>query len=56
MNNTITLDGVTYKIIKAEAYKHIGKDRKSFDLTKMNGKKVFNVIQYENGSFSSVIG
>jgi len=56
MNNTITLGGITYKIIKTESYKHNGKDRKSFSIAKMNGKKVFNVIQYENGEFSSVVG
>lgn len=43
------------KIISVSNYNHNGQDRKIIKACKAKGKKVFMVVQYENGLFSSAV-
>ena len=45
--------GYTYNVLKAENYNHKGADRVSFTCRKPRGKVIFNVIGYEDGTFST---
>ena len=56
IGETIKLDGIAYEILRIKNYNHKGNDRQSITMKRPRGKKSYNVIQYENGTFSSVVG
>ena len=43
------------KIISVESYEHKGTSRNWVKVMKANGKKVFRVTQYSNGTFSEAV-
>jgi len=54
--DTIKLNGISYEVLKIKDYNHKGGDRQSITMKRPAGKKRYNVIRYENGSFSSIVG
>ena len=46
-------DGITYEVIKAEPYTHNGKARIEYTCKRPRGKRIYWVVQYENGLFST---
>ncbi|MGA0983168.1 MAG: hypothetical protein ACO3ST_00550 [Burkholderiaceae bacterium] len=46
-------DGITYDVIKAEAYTHNGRSRVSYVCKRPRGRRTYMVIGYENGTFST---
>ena len=42
-------------ITAISTYEHKGAARKSLKVRKSNGKKIFTVIQYENGLYSEAV-
>ena len=52
---TLQLDGITYKVLKAEAYTHNGNARTQFTVKRPRGRRTYLVVKYENGQFSSVV-
>lgn len=54
--DTIKIDGINYEVLKIKEYNHKGSDRQSITMKRPAGKKRYNVIRYENGSLSSVVG
>ena len=53
MTNTITINNRQYVLIKEEKFTHKGTERTQFQVRKPRGKRVYFVIQYSNGLFSS---
>ena len=51
----MNIDGIEWVVISTKSFSHNGKDRKEFCLRKPKGKKLHFVVQYENGSLSSVV-
>ena len=43
------------EVINTEYYKHDGVSRKSIKVKKSKGERVYTVIQYESGLFSSAV-
>ena len=52
---TLQLDGITYEVLKAEAYTHNGNARTQFTVKRPRGRRIYWVVKYENGQFSSVV-
>ena len=54
MNDTLKIKGIAYKIINVSEipYKNLG--RLSITLQRMKGKVLYNVIKYENNTYSEV--
>ena len=42
-------------IVKETPYTHKGQDRVSMKVRKANGNKLFSVVKYENGLYSSAV-
>lgn len=42
-------------IVSTREFSHKGNDRKMHRVRKANGKKVYMVVEYENGTFSSPV-
>jgi hypothetical protein len=42
-------------IVKSKNFNFNGLNRVSLTVQKANGKRLYNVVQYENGSFSSAV-
>jgi hypothetical protein len=55
--NTIEASLKTNKaiIVKSKNFNYNGLNRVSLTVQKANGKRLYNVVQYENGSFSSAV-
>ena len=45
--------GFTYTVISAKPYTHKGNERVVFTCRKPRGKVLFNIVGYENGTFST---
>ena len=53
MTNTITINNRQYVLIKEGKFTHKGTERTQFQVRKPRGKRIYFVIQYSNGLFSS---
>ena len=53
MTNTITINNKEYVVIKEEKFTHKGSKRTQWQVRKPQGKRVYFVIEYANGLFSS---
>ena len=53
MTNTITINNRQFVVIKEEKFTHKGSERTQFQVRKPQGKRIYFVIQYANGLFSS---
>ena len=53
MTNTITINNKEYNVVKEEKFTHKGTERTEFQVRKPQGKKVYFVVKYSNGLFSS---
>ena len=51
--NTITINNKEYVVIKEEKFTHKGTERTQWQVRKPRGQRVYFVIQYSNGLFSS---
>lgn len=46
-------NGFTYTVLSAKTYNHKGNERVVFTCRKPRGKVLFNIVGYENGTFST---
>lgn len=53
MTNTITINNKEYVLIKETTFTHKGTERTEFQVRKPQGKRVYFVVKYSNGLFSS---
>lgn len=53
MTNTITINNKNYVVVKETTFTHKGTERTEFQVRKPQGKRVYFVVKYENGLFSS---
>ena len=53
MTNTITINNKEYVVIKQEKFTHKGTERTQWQVRKPQGKRIYFVIEYANGLFSS---
>ncbi len=53
MTNSITINNKKFVVIKETNFTHKGTERTEFQVRKPQGKRIYFVVKYSNGLFSS---
>lgn len=51
----MTIDGITYIVVSQKPFTHNGMARVAIGLRRPNGKKLYEVVRYEDGTMSAVV-
>jgi hypothetical protein len=49
------VNGIKYEIVGIKTFRHNGVAREEITMKRKNGRRIYTVVRYENGTLSSVV-